>query len=76
MTTWKRLTVKLTEEEFNELEKIRKRHRLSYNKLIRAGIQTYVMFVIGKEELMNTKFLKTMKSKKCFSCGSLVETQC
>jgi len=61
MTNWKRITVKISEEEFNELEKIKKRYKISYNKIIRSGLQFYVGLSIAKEELFNTGFLKVIK---------------
>ncbi len=61
MTNWKRISVKLSEEEFKELELIKKKHKISYNKIIRTGLQFYVGLLIAKKELSNAGFLKVMK---------------
>lgn len=61
MTKWTALRATFPEDEFEEIERIKKQYKLSYNEIIRSGVKFYVGLTLAKELLAETSYGKNIK---------------
>ena len=61
MTEWVTLSAKFPDDEFEEIERIKKQYDLSINEIIRTGVKFYVGLTLAKEVIADTKYGKQIK---------------
>ena len=61
MTEWVTLRAKFPDDEFEEIERIKKKYEISINEIIRTGVKFYVGLTLAKEVLADTKYGKQIK---------------
>ena len=61
MTEWVTLRAKFPDDEFEEIERIKKKYEISINEIIRTGVKFYVGLTLAKEVLADTKYGKEIK---------------
>ncbi len=61
MTEWITLRAKFPDDEFEEIERIKKKYEISINEIIRTGVKFYVGLTLAKEVLADTKYGKQIK---------------
>ena len=61
MTEWVTLRAKFPDDEFEEIERIKKQYDLSINEIIRTGVKFYVGLTLAKEVIADTKYGKQIK---------------
>jgi len=61
MAKWITLRARFPDDELEEIERIKEKYDLSYNKIIRSGVKFYVGLTIAKELLADTSFGKEVK---------------
>jgi len=61
MTEWTTLRAKFPDDEFEEIERIKKKYEISINEIIRTGVKFYVGLTLAKEVLADTKYGKQIK---------------
>ncbi len=61
MTEWITLRAKFPDDEFEEIERIKKQYDLSINEIIRTGVKFYVGLTLAKEVIADTKYGKQIK---------------
>lgn len=58
MTEWNTLRARFPDDEFKEIERIKKQYGLSYNEIIRSGVKFYVGLTMAKELVADSLELK------------------
>ena len=61
MTDWNTLRARFSDDEFKEIERIKKQYDLSYNEIIRSGVKFYVGLTLAKELVADTLEEKDIK---------------
>ncbi len=61
MTEWVTLRAKFPDDEFEEIERIKKKYEISINEIIRTGVKFYVGLTLAKEVIADTKYGKEIK---------------
>ena len=61
MTEWITLRAKFPDDEFEEIERIKKKYEISINEIIRTGVKFYVGLTLAKEVIADTKYGKEIK---------------
>ena len=61
MADWTTLRAKFPEEEFEEIERISKKYKISYNEIIRSGVKFYIGLTLAKEVFAETSYGKDIK---------------
>jgi len=61
MTKWITLRARFPEEELEEIDRIQKKYKLSYNEIIRSGVKFYIGVTLAKEILASTTYGKKIK---------------
>ena len=61
MTKWTTLRAKFPDDEFEEIERIKKKYDLSINEIIRTGVKFYVGLTLAKEVIADTQYGKQIK---------------
>jgi len=61
MTEWTTLRAKFPDDEFEEIERIKKKYDLSINEIIRTGVKFYVGLTLAKEVIADTQYGKQIK---------------
>ncbi len=61
MTEWITLRAKFPDDEFEEIERIKKKYDISINEIIRTGVKFYVGLTLAKEVIADTKYGKEIK---------------
>ena len=61
MTEWVTLRAKFPDDEFEEIERIKKKYEISINEIIRTGVKFYVGLTLAKEVLADTQYGKQIK---------------
>ena len=51
MTEWSTLRARFSDDEIDEIERIKEKYGLSYNEIIRSGVKFYVGLTLAKELL-------------------------
>jgi len=55
------LSAKFSQDEFEEIKRIREKYNLSYNEVIRSGVKFYIGLTLAKEVLASTSYAKVIK---------------
>ena len=42
MAKWTTLSAKFPDDEFDEIERIKEKYKLSYNEILRSGVKFYI----------------------------------
>jgi len=61
MTEWITLRAKFPDDEFEEIERIKKKYDISINEIIRTGVKFYVGLTLAKEVIADTQYGKEIK---------------
>jgi len=61
MAKWKALRATFPEEEFEEIEKIKEKYKISYNEIVRSGVKFYVGLTMLKEMFATTSYAREIK---------------
>lgn len=61
MAKWTALRATFPDDEFEEINRIKKKYKLSYNEIIRSGVKFYVGLTLAKELLATTSYGKDIK---------------
>ena len=61
MTEWSTLRARFSDDEIDEIERIKEKYGLSYNEIIRSGVKFYVGLTLAKELLGDTLKEKDIK---------------
>jgi len=61
MAEWTTLRAKFPEEEFEEIERISKKYKISYNEILRSGVKFYIGLTLAKEVFAETSYGKDIK---------------
>ena len=61
MAKWKALRATFPEDELEEIDRIRKKYKISYNEIIRSGVKFYVGLTVAKELLATASYSKGVK---------------
>ena len=58
MTKWTTLRARFSEEELEEIERIKNKYDLSYNEIIRSAVKFYISLTVAKELFAETLYGK------------------
>ncbi len=58
MTEWNTLRARFPDDEFDQIERIKKQYGLSSNEIIRSGVKFYVGLTLAKELVADSLELK------------------
>ena len=61
MTKWITLRAKFPDDEYEEIERIKKKYDISINEIIRTGVKFYVGLTLAKEVVADTKYGKQIR---------------
>ena len=61
MAKWKALRATFPEEEFEEIERIRDKYKISYNEIIRSGVKFYMGVTLLKELFATSTYANKIK---------------
>ena len=58
MTEWTTLSARFSDDEFDEIERIKTKYDMSYNEIIRSAVKFYLNLTVAKELFAETLYGK------------------